>query len=316
MILLVACTPAPAASPMTTVGIVAYSATTDPVLNGFKEGMADLGYVEGENITYVYNGVTPPDGLNAEIQKLVDQDIKYIFTMGTPPTETAKTVVEGTDVSVVFAPFINPVEAGLVADQRNPGGRLTGVNTGGDVVGKGLEWLVTVVPTAETIYVPYREEDPNAALQFDALEAAAEELGVELVLDKVASPEEAIERLDEVRGDIDAVFLIPLLTADADKLRAFVTSATELGLPVGADSATGNAAGALAAVAPTPGDVGRQAARLMDQIIKGANVGDVPIEQAQYSFHINMITAEALGLEIPETVLQKANDIIRPTEAP
>jgi putative tryptophan/tyrosine transport system substrate-binding protein len=114
------------------IGVVNYVPVLDPVLDGFKSKMAELGYVEGKNVTYIYHGITAPDPqtMEREIKSLLDQKVDLLLTIGTLPTLTAKKAVEGTAIPVIFAPVINPVEEGAVASINRPGGNVTGIQNG------------------------------------------------------------------------------------------------------------------------------------------------------------------------------------------
>ena len=154
-LLLTACDGATQAQTFT-IGAVNYFPLLDPIFDGFKAGMADLGYVEGENVTYIYNGTMEPDPqvIDREIESLLAQDVDLIFTMGTLPTLRAKQAVEGTDIPVVFAPVVNPVEEGVVESVPHPGGNVTGIQIG-NTAPKALEWLLKIVPEATKVYIPY-----------------------------------------------------------------------------------------------------------------------------------------------------------------
>ena len=113
-LVLTACTGVTQAQETHTIGIVNYSSGMDEVFEGFKAGMAERGYVEGKNITYIYHGAQKPvpQVIDGEVKSLLDQKIDLFLTLGTLPTLSAKKAVEGTDIPVVFAPVINPVQEG------------------------------------------------------------------------------------------------------------------------------------------------------------------------------------------------------------
>src|SRR5687767_8004977 len=124
----------------------------DPVLDGFKARMAELGYVEGRSIAYVYHGAVAPDpkAVEAEVRALLAQKVDLLLTLGTLPTRMAKQAVEGTSIPVVFAPVINPVDEGLVQSVTRPGGNVTGVQNG-TTIPKALEWLLKLAPRTRKI---------------------------------------------------------------------------------------------------------------------------------------------------------------------
>jgi putative ABC transport system substrate-binding protein len=127
-----------------TVGIVNEVLVLSPVVEGFKAGMTDLGYTEGENIVYIYNGPTPASqAIDDEMESLLAQDVDLILSVGGLPTRRAKQAVEGTDMPVVFGLVSNPVGLGIVESIARPNGNLTGVQVGIETP-KSLEMLVKI----------------------------------------------------------------------------------------------------------------------------------------------------------------------------
>ena len=110
-----------------TVGVVNLTPTLNPTFDGFMAGMAELGYVEGENVTYIYEGpVGAIDALEPAVQKLMEAEPDLVLSISTPATLRAKAALEGTDIPLVFSPVNDPVGSGVVDSLRNPGGNLTG----------------------------------------------------------------------------------------------------------------------------------------------------------------------------------------------
>src|SRR5262249_31134461 len=146
-----------------TIGVVNYVPALEPVLTGFKARMAELGYVEGQNITYIYHGVLAPDPqvLEREVRRFLEQHVNLVLTLGTRPALVAKQVLAGTAIPVVFAPVINPVGEGIVDNLSRPGGNATGVQDG-DTLPKALEWLHKIAPQATKVYVLYHPRDSVA----------------------------------------------------------------------------------------------------------------------------------------------------------
>jgi ABC-type uncharacterized transport system substrate-binding protein len=127
------------------IGVVNLAPGLDDAVAGFKEGMAELGYVEGENVTYIYEGATNSiDTLDSVAQGLVEADVDLILSITTPATQAAQWATAGTEILVVFVPVTDPVGAGIVDSLRNPGGNITGV-TFGTQEGRRLEWLIQMV---------------------------------------------------------------------------------------------------------------------------------------------------------------------------
>jgi putative ABC transport system substrate-binding protein len=306
-LLLTACGGVQAQDKTYTVGVINYAPPLEKSFEGLKEGLAELGYVEGENVTYIYNGPMPdPQAGEREAESLVAQDVDLIFTMGTQATLQAKQAVEGTDIPVVFAPVINPAEEGIVASIRQPGGNVTGVQSG-NTLSKALEWLLKLVPEATKVYVPYHPEDAVSVTSIAPLREAAATLGVELLLDEVDTPEEVAATIKTLPGD--AVFFM-VATPSID-FNDPSEAATERGIAMGSNMSSQIEAGALVTYATDYFSMGKQAARLADQALRGTAPADLPVETSEYFLTINLKAAEAIGLDIPDEILRQANTVIR-----
>src|SRR5262249_9738019 len=160
--------------------------------DSFKAGMTELGYIEGKNVTYIYHGASKPEAqvIASEVRRLIDQKVDLLFTIGNLSTIEANRAVQGTTLPVVFAPVVNPVGTGVVASLAHPGGNVTGIQAI-DNTPKALEWLLKFVPGTPKVYVPYTLADQVSVTSVQPLPAAAAQLGVELMLDPVRSPDEA-----------------------------------------------------------------------------------------------------------------------------
>ncbi|MFC1975999.1 ABC transporter substrate-binding protein [Chloroflexota bacterium] len=294
-----------------TIGVINIVPVLDSTLVGFKEGMTELGYIEGENITYVYEGATVDMGkLDSVAQGLVAADVDLILSITTPATQAAQRATATTDIPVVFVPVTDPIGAGLVDSLKQPGGNITGV-TFGIQEARRLEWLVQIVPTIEQIYIPYNPEDQSPVLALETLSEAAMKLGVELITHEVRNLEEVMVAIENIPEEADAIFLLPdsLVATRASDL---VEAATELQLPTsGANAEVVKAHGVLISYAMGQISSGKQAARLADQIFQGIKPADLPVETAEFYLAINLKTAEAIGLDISDEILLQADIIVR-----
>jgi len=310
-LLLAACagTPAPETH---TIGVVNYSSQLIPVLDGFKAQMSELGYVEGKNITYVYNDVVAPNpqAIDDEIKRLLDHKVDLLLTLGTPVTVAAKKAVAGTDIPVVFAPLVNPVEEGIVASIHHPGGNVTGVQNINAAL-KGIEWLLKAAPGTKQIYVPYHPDDRVSVTMTKPLPEVASRLGVKLVLDDVRSPEEALAAIKNLPKDT-AIMFIPMPSLESGR-SAMGKLALERGIPAGAsiNAKPGTVDDLILTYTANVAKQGGQAARLVDQIFKGTKPGDLPVETSEYFFVINLKNAQAIGLDISDELLRQADTVIR-----
>lgn len=292
-----------------TIGVVQYDPILSPVFEGFKAKMVALSHVEGKDVTYVYHGLLKPDPqvIEREVQALKDQRVDVLLTLGTQPALAAKKVTAGTAISVVFAPVLNPVGSGVVSDVTHPGGNVTGVRNG-DTLPKSLEWLHRIVPSATKIYAIYHPKDAVAQTAIRSLPTVAAAIGVELALVEAQSPEEALAVIATLPKGA-ALFFVP--TPSLEPIGRLVEAAAQRGIAAAANVDRAREAGVLVTYAVDWFAVGQQAARLVDQILKGAKPADLPVETAEHFLHINLKAATAIGLTIPDDILRQADLVIR-----
>jgi putative ABC transport system substrate-binding protein len=294
-----------------TIGVINSLSPLDSVLEGFKEGMAELGYFEGENITYLYPGAT----INMEIldsmaRDLAADDVDLILSITTPATKAAHRATADTDVPVVFVPVTDPVGAGLVESLRRPGGNITGISFGIQER-KRLEFLMKAAPSIKRIYFPYNPEDQSPVLALEIIRKAAAEFGVSLIEYAVRTSEEIVTASQHIPEDADAFFLPPDSLV-VSKQAYFIRAANKLKLPVtGPNIEAVTDHGALIAFGMESMASGKQAAHLAHQILRGAKPVDLPVETAEFRLAVNLRAAEAIGLDIPDEILLQAHTIIR-----
>jgi putative ABC transport system substrate-binding protein len=290
-----------------TIGVINLAPTLGPILDGFKDGLTELGYTEGENVTYIYEGVAESiDKLDSIAQGLVAADVDLILAITTPASQAAQRATADTDIPVLFVPVTDPVGAGLVDSLQKPGGNITGV-TFGVQEARRLEWLTRIVPTIEQIYVPYNPEDRSAVLALETASAAATTLGVELITREARNQEEITAAIENVPEEADAIFLLP------DSLLAgHATEFVELQLPFSVATVTlVENAGVLTSYGMVQTSTGEQAARLANQVLQGIKPADLPVETSEAYLAINLKAAEAIGLDISDEILRQAEIVVR-----
>jgi putative ABC transport system substrate-binding protein len=271
--------------------------------------MAELGYVEGKDVKYIYNGVIENETqiIDDEIKKLLSEGVDLLLTVANIPTVEAKKITEGTGTPVLGASCVAMEEIGLVKSRKYPGGNITGVQVT-ITAAKAFEWLTTIAPGIKRVYLPYNPDENVENMFLSELNKTASYLGVEIVLDKVHKFEEAISAIEDPSRDIDAVFIIPSHTLDQGKIE-LSQAAIKRTLPMGAALPLYD--DAIVSFGSEPFEIGKQTARLAHQIRNGSSPSDLPVEAAEVFLTLNIGTAEKIGLEIPDDVLVQANRIIR-----
>ena len=287
------------------------------ITDGFKAEMAELGYVEGENI--VYDIQTTNFDLAAYqsiLQQFVADEVDLIFVFPTEASLEAKAITQGTDIPVVFNfAFIEGI--GLVESVREPGGNVTGVRyPGPDIALRRFEIMRELAPAAKRMYIPYQRGYPIVDPQLEVLYPAAEAAGITLIeapADNAAELEADLQAR-AASGDIglDAIlFVAEPLAVTPDALLVMARFAAEHKIPIGGALMEVGGYGTIFGVNVNPVDSGKQAAPLADKILKGTPAGTIPVVSAENFLQINYSVAQELGVEVPEGLLSQADEVIR-----
>ena len=279
-------------------------------LAGFQQGLRELGYTEGRNIAVAYRyaeGRT--DRQDALAVETVRGEPDVIVVWGTGLAQAARRVTP--TIPIVLALGDRPVEMGLVADLARPGGNVTGLTTlSFELSAKRLELLKEVLPALARVAVLYAP-DPRVEPTLKELRVAAGTLGVRLQPLEARGPQDfdrAFAAMSRERAD--ALLLLPTSLSPTHGAR-LAEMALGRRLPVIVQGREVVAAGALMGYAADWTDMSRRAATFVDKILKGAKPADLPVEQpTRFELQINMRTAKALGLTIPQSVLARAHELI------
>jgi putative tryptophan/tyrosine transport system substrate-binding protein len=293
--------------------LAAVSATADaPRLEAFRQGLLDLGYIEGQNIIIEYRheggGFERLPELAAE---LVGQKPDALVAVTTNVALAAKKAT--TTIPIVFMGVTDPVTAGLVESLARPGGNTTGItNMAAILTGKRLELLKETLPKVSRVAVLWDPQAPGSVPQWQESQLPARELGLQLYSMEVSSVdtyEAAFKEAVEAHNTALWVTLNPLANSNQKKIADL---AINHGLPSICARADYSENGCMMAYGPGYGIEGKDGARYVDKILKGAKPADIPVEQPmKFELVINLQTAKKLGLTIPQSVLFQADKIIK-----
>jgi putative tryptophan/tyrosine transport system substrate-binding protein len=280
--------------------------------DAFRQGMRELGYVEGQNITLVFpSAEVTPERLPHLAAELVSLKVDVIVAAGTPAVQAAK---EATKTIPIVTPITTePLETGLVASLARPGGNITGLSyMSSDLSGKRLELLREVVPGVSRIAVLSNPSSATVPPMMRETEVAARALGVQLQRLEVHGPDD-FERVFQAATKERAGALITLDDAFAFTQRTrIVKLATKNRLPAIYGFREFVEVGGLMSYAANLSDMYRRAATYVDKILKGTKPADLPVEQPmKFELVINLKTAEQIGLTIPPNVLVRADKVIK-----
>jgi putative ABC transport system substrate-binding protein len=293
------------------IGFLSAASVSSDRLDIFRQGLRELGYVEGQNVViesrWAEGKYDRLPGLTAELVRL---KVDVIVTYGPPAIQAAKQAT--TTIPIVMAGVIDPLAAGLVASLAQPGGNITGVSLmAPELVGKQLQILKEVVPTVSRVALLGNPDNAGSAPQVRQAQDAARALGVRLQPLEARGP-----------GEIDSAFaamtreqagaLIVLVDVMFDVQRTQIAElAAKSRLPTVAGLANLAEAGGLMSYGSNTTDNFRHAATYVDKILKGAKPADLPVEQpTKFELVINMKTAKMLGIRIPESILARADRVI------
>jgi ABC-type uncharacterized transport system substrate-binding protein len=306
--------PGPAQRP-SPVKIGALSASWGPTraVIGLREGLEALGYRENRDFVL---GVRFTQGdareLPAAARELVRLGTDVLVTDGSGDATTVAQAAAVGRIPIVFMGEIDPVARGIVKSLARPGGNATGIaNLDAALAPKRLEILREMVPGVRRVLVPYDASEPGFEQMLETYRAAARRLNLTLVEKPLRSQDEArVAVADIPRGQVDAIVAPRWLTLNIPGL--MLEAAARQAAPTMFSDSYFVEHGGLASYAANNTEVGRQAARLVDRIIKGARPADLPVEQATtFELVINAKTAAALGLTIPPSVQLRADRVIR-----
>ena len=279
-----------------------------PYFAAFRAGLAAMGYVEGQNVAIEYrNAEGHYDRLPAFAAELVQRNVSAIATFSLPAVRAAKAAT--TTIPIIFTTGANPVTAGLVASFNKPGGNLTGISMSEQAMAnKQIEMLHEIVPKAEVMGVIVNTTNPFYESVLAGLQAAARVLKIHLSVVRVTTEQEIDEAFASVsQQGVGAVFIL----ADAlfqDRRDQLVALQNRYSLPTFTDfPRLGGLMGYRANLASVFHDIGTYTGR----ILKGVRPEDLPVEQTtKFEMVINLTTAKALGLTIPQSVLARADEVI------
>jgi putative ABC transport system substrate-binding protein len=286
---------------------------TEHLTKALSEGLRELGYVEGRNVVFQRRFAEGrQERLPALAAELVQLKVDVLVTGSNPVVAATKQVTA--TVPVVMAVSRDPVGAGFIASLARPGGNITGLanDPGPEIIGKYLELLKEAAPRVSRVAYLWNPVPPGAGTYKNAVESAARTLGVTFQSVEVRGREEfdaafaamVRERANGVVVAVDPVFVGPrsqvVLLAARNRLPAVY------GLREFAE------VGGLMSYGPNIADQFRRAATYVDKILKGAKPGDLAVEQAtKFELVINLKTAKALGLTVPDSLLRRADEVIQ-----
>jgi putative ABC transport system substrate-binding protein len=300
------------ATKVPTIGILGSGipATQGQWYAAFVQRLRELGWIDGRTVAIEYRWAEGRDERAAEIAaKFVQHKVDVIVTSATAGVVAAKQATSV--IPIVFAAAGDPVGTGLVASLARPGGNVTGLSIQQtDLAGKRLELLREVIPGLRRLAMLVNVGNPLAVLDLGEVQAAARTFGLEVITLEIRRGEDITPAFEALKGRAEALYVVidPLVGTHRIRINTLVLAAR---LPTMHTLREGVEAGGLMSYGANLPDLFRRAADFVDKILRGAKPADLPVEQpTKFDLVINLTTAKALGLEIPPTLLARADEVI------
>ena len=294
-----------------TIGIfgVATALAWSPWIGSFVQRLRELGWIEGRTIAIEYRWA---DGRSERFAEIAAEFVRLrvdVILTGQSPVPALKQATSV--IPIVMAIATDPIGTGIVASLAHPGGNVTGLSLQAtDLAGKRLELLRELSPGLRRLAILANIGFPAAVLEMGQVVAAARTLSLDVVKLEVRRAEDIVPAFEAHQGRTDALYITSdaLLTSNRIRINTWANVARLLTISGTRDFVE---AGGLISYGPNYADLFRRAADYVDKILRGAKPGNLPIEQpTKFDLVVNLTTAKALGLEIPPTLLARADEVI------
>lgn len=281
-------------------------------IRGLRDGLKELGYTEGKSAVIETNDLKGDRAaLKSAATELVRKKVDVIFTTGTRATLAAMAATK--EIPIIFRHSADPVALKFVKSMKRPGGNVTGVTALSlQTTEKRLEIFKEIIPDLQRVLIFYDSNNPFSRENYAFTKKAAAKMRLQVAEHQVKTPEELKSALNQLQKmDGDAIFHVSddLIESQADLV---FDMARQKGLPTMFEGADWAAKGSMLSYGANYYQMGRQAAALVDKILKGERPKGLPVEQAQkYDLLINLRMANALGINLTPEMLKKADKVIR-----
>jgi ABC-type uncharacterized transport system substrate-binding protein len=288
---------------------VASPSTWKPWVAAFVQRLRELGWVEGQTIAIEYRWA---EGRSERFDEIIAEFVRLnvnVIVLGGLAVPAAKRATSV--IPIVFALAPDPVGSGLVASLARPGGNVTGLSTqSGDLFDKRLEILKEVIPDIRHLAIIANRDSPQGALEISDAHDKTRKLGIDVTITDIARAEDIAPAIDALKGHAEFLYVVSDAFANANRVR-INTFALAARIPTMHANREYIETGGLISYGANYPDLFRRAGDYVDKIMRGAKPGDIPVEQpTKFDLVINLTTAKALGLDIPATLLARADVVI------
>ena len=293
------------------IATIATHPALDATRDGFIEEMEAAGFIDGKNVSYEFGNAEGDMSLAASItKKFVSQKKDLILAITTPISQAAVAAAKGTDIPIIFTAVTDPVAAAIVDSWEKPGGNVTGASDWMDV-GHQIGVIKETIPSVKKLGVVYNSGEVNSVVQVNQMKKAAEELGIEKVVEaNVSSTADVMITTKSLVGRVDAMW-IPTDNIVVNALEAVIKVCEDNKIPLFGSDTTQVPRGLVASSGINMMDVGRESGRMAAEVLKGKKPGDIPVSKGVMSnLSVNPAAAKRMGITIPESVMKKATEVV------
>ncbi len=298
------------------IGLLQMAPIVSQNMDGFRAGLAELGYQEGKNIIYIYRDANGDlEKLKTYAEELVALKPDLIFVNTSPSALAVKeaTAKNNSTLPVIFSMVADPVGAGIVASQESSGNNFTGTSCAYiEIAPKRLEFMRKVLPEAKKVLIPFRKEDKSAGPCTERIIEAGKKMGLEIIPQEIKSKDD----VERILVDLDIskydVIMDPgdsMVSAMAERIAG---RSLETKVPYFALSRGEVEKGALAGYAVDYFDLGKQTSMIAHQVLSGTHPKDIPFERPRkWFFSLNLKVAEIMSIEIAPELAEEADWVAR-----
>lgn len=298
------------------IGILLHGESRVPLMNGFLDEMKALGYEAGKNIVVTtLNTNNDLKQLGPLTKQLVEQKVDLLVAAGGLEAEEIKAQIDAMKAQTpVLVLYINAIiERKFVADRRNPGWNVTGIdNLNGELSGKRVELMKDLLPDLKRILVLYHPKIEPSTIGLTHARNEAAKHGLQIVERAVTKSDDVKQVMESLQpGEVDAMLLVPAAPIDNELNNIILPQTQRLKIPVVAHSRTMVRVGALASYGAPFTELGRQGARLAQKILNGTPASSIPFEvPAKYEYSVNQSVLRAMGVELSSVAQSQVTEII------
>ena len=293
-----------------TIGLLGDSASGwSPWAAAFVQRLREIGWIEGRTIAIEYRWSEGyPDRVAEFAAEFVRQNVDVIVTYGGAIAALKRVTAS---IPIVFALAVDPIGAGLVASLSRPGGNVTGLSVqAADTAGKRLELLREVAPHVRRLAIMFDGDYVASVRESDEAQAAARTFGFDITKHAIRRAEDIAPAFEAFKSQTDALYIVEDALVFANRA-PIVTLALEARLPTSFTASAIVRAGGLMSYGPSYPALFQHAAEIVDKILRGTKPGDIPVEQpTKFELVINLKTAKTLGLTVPPSMQQLADEVI------